>query len=169
MLTSVSTLIMEVRLSILLMLAGFCVQRSQWLLVHGIVAGATHLACYFGECFHVNVCEDPSNFDCVPPIFHSNQRREVLYFRYFRRNKKSEPSSVWPESHWVSPLGVLEEESQGLVQHITPGRVWPAVSTVIIFNQQLLDYCCCPVQVFVITLLIWFSNLFQSKALQTAD
>ena len=29
---------------------------------------------------------DPASFYCVLPIFHSNQRREVLYFSYFRPN-----------------------------------------------------------------------------------
>ena len=33
---------------------------------------------------------DPSNFYCVLPIFHSNQRRELLYFVYFLRNKNSD-------------------------------------------------------------------------------
>ena len=34
----------------------------------------------------VKIVLDPASFYCVLPIFHSNQRREVLYFSYFRPN-----------------------------------------------------------------------------------
>ena len=54
----------------------------------------------------VKIVLDPASFYCVPPIFHSNQRREVLYFSYFRPNIISLRTQQSSAGHTVQHTGL---------------------------------------------------------------
>ena len=76
----------------------------------------------------VKIVLDPASFYCVPPIFHSNQRREVLYFSYFRPNIISLRTQQSSAGHTVQHTGL----SAGLEEN-----VFSPVSVLVTVNFRL--------------------------------
>ena len=80
----------------------------------GGAGGATHWhLSIFKNVSLVKFVVDPASFYCVLPIFHSNQRREVLYFSYFRPNIISLSSEVWTQDK-TGQWGLSAGEREGV-------------------------------------------------------